>query len=67
MPTLAERLIDPIPLALRAIFAALAAAGHLFPGRALPMVPRWMLRLPTVLGLVACKCFAQACRRRPPR
>jgi sterol desaturase/sphingolipid hydroxylase (fatty acid hydroxylase superfamily) len=50
MPTLAELLFDPITLALLAIFAALAAAERLFPGRPLPTMPGWKLRTLTAFA-----------------
>ena len=44
MPTLLELLTDPITLTMLSMFAALALAERLFPGRALPHVPGWHVR-----------------------
>lgn len=51
MPTLLDLLSDPITLAMLAMFAALALAEHLFPGRRLPRVPGWHARALAVFGL----------------
>ena len=44
MPTPLEILMDPISLAVIAIYAALFLWESLFPGRKLPRVPFWVLR-----------------------
>lgn len=51
MPTPLDLLSDPITLAMLAMFAALALAEHLFPGRRLPRVPGWHARALAVFGL----------------
>lgn len=51
MPTPLDILSDPITLTMLAMFAALALAEHLFPGRRLPRVPRWRTRALAVFGL----------------
>ena len=44
MPTPLDLLFDPITLTMLAMFAALALAERLFPGRPLPRVPGWQAR-----------------------
>jgi len=44
MPTPLELLLDPITPTMLAMFAALALAERLFPGRPLPPVPGWHVR-----------------------
>ena len=39
MPTPLDLLADPVTLTMLAVFAALALAEHLFPGRPLQFVP----------------------------
>lgn len=51
MPTPLDLLSDPITLAMLAMFAALALAEHLFPGRRLPRVPGWHARALAVFAL----------------
>ena len=52
MPSPLPLLLDPISLALFAIFAALAAAEAIFPARRLPHVPWWRTK-----GLIAFAAF----------
>lgn len=51
MPTPLELLIDPITLSMLAMFAALAIAERLFPGRSLPQVPGWRPRALAVFAV----------------
>ncbi len=51
MPTPLELLLDPITLTMLAMFAALALAERLFPGRPLPRVPGWRARALAVFAL----------------
>lgn len=51
MPTPVDLLLDPITLTMLAMFAALALAERLFPGRPLPRVPGWHARALAVFAL----------------
>lgn len=51
MPTPLDLLFDPITLTILAMFAVLALAEHVFPGRPLPRVPGWRLRTLAVFVL----------------
>jgi sterol desaturase/sphingolipid hydroxylase (fatty acid hydroxylase superfamily) len=51
MPTPLQLLLDPITLTMLAMFAALALAEHVFPGRALPRMPGWRARGLAVFGV----------------
>jgi sterol desaturase/sphingolipid hydroxylase (fatty acid hydroxylase superfamily) len=51
MPTPLDLLFDPITLTMLAMFAALALAERLFPGRPLPRVPGWHARALGVFAL----------------
>lgn len=51
MPTPLDLLFDPITLTILAMFAALALAEHVFPGRPLPRVPGWRPRALAVFVL----------------
>lgn len=51
MPTPLDLLMDPITLTMLAMFAALALAEHLFPGRPLPRVPGWQSRALAVFAI----------------
>lgn len=51
MPTPLDLLLDPITLTMLAMFAALALAERLAPGRPLPRVPGWHARALAVFAL----------------
>ena len=51
MPTPLELLFDPATLTMLAVFAALALAERLFPGRALPRVRGWQARALAVFAV----------------
>ncbi|MBL8384121.1 MAG: sterol desaturase family protein [Burkholderiales bacterium] len=51
MPTPLDVLLDPITLTMLAMFAALALAERLFPGRPLPSVRGWHLRALAVFAV----------------